>query len=190
MPLPTSLIDSLVSLSGPPLVPRLRLTIIWCHWDLGRVARGLKSCSSIVGTFLQEPLDQQFLFQQASDQQESLLSHQERCKAASGPFPGVWGLCVVWSRRTGLVSALVDRCPCWASQQLNGFDQFRPRNGSIFRGDPVRGVPQKPDNQSFVLPRGLWQVGTMKVWSALSYVANPLITSAPLLIHSRFTSNG
>jgi hypothetical protein len=77
-----------------------------------------------------------------------------------------------------------------SSEQLNGFDQFRPRNGSILRGDPVRRMPQNPDNQRFVLTIGLWQVGTMKVWSALSYVAKPLITSAPLFIHSRFTSNG
>ena len=171
-------------------MPRLCLTISCCNWDLGRVVRGLNSCSSIVGTFLQEPLDQQFLFQQASDQQESLLSHQERCKAASGASLGNLGLCVVWSRRTGLVSALVNRCLCWASQELNGFDQFRPRNSSILRGDPVRRVPQKLDNQGFVLPSGFWRVGTMKVCSAFSYVAKPLITSAPLLIHSRFTSNG
>ena len=147
-------------------MPRLRLTISCCNWDLGRVVRGLNSCSSIVGTFLQEPLDQQFLFQQASDQQESLLSHQERCKAASGASLGNLGLCVVWSRRTGLVSALVNRCLCWASQELNGFDQFRPRNSSILRGDPVRRVPQKPDNQRFVLP-GTPQHGRSSISKAL-----------------------
>ena len=37
-------------------------------------------------------------------------------------------------------------------EEFDSLDQLTPRDSSILRGDPVRRVPQKPDNQSFILP--------------------------------------
>ena len=52
----------------------------------------------------------------------------------------------------GLVDALVNLWSSCASEQLNGFNEFRPGDGSVLRGDPVGCMPQKAHHQGFILP--------------------------------------
>ena len=56
-------------------------------------------------------------------------------------------------RLSGLVDALVNQWHSRASEQLNGFDEFRPRDRPVLRRDPIGCMPQKTHHQGFILPR-------------------------------------